>query len=479
MKKLAGILMGALALIGVCSCQDDVSSIGSTLSSGEVTITVDSLITAIDSKTVYNDNFDSRSLTKLIGRINVPEYGNLDCSFVSQMMSATKLAIPDSIDAEKIDSVRLIFSVPRGELTGDSLAPQQLRAYRLTKQLPTELSSDFDPTGYYSDASLLGSKSYTISNLSLPDSVYSSESYVRIKMKLANSFAKEIYNKYQTEPETFQWPSTFAKWFPGLYVAQNFGNGCIANVSKGEMYLYWHRVESEYEKIKEAESDDEEDEYGYVNHTYRDSICVFATQPEVASLNIIKYDVAESLHQRAAAGDIIMTTPGGYYARIDFPVMTLIDEYNASNKSGMAVISSLKLSIPASTISNDYDISVAPYLLMVRESEREAFFANNDVPDGVNSFYAAYDSDTGTYNFTGMRDYLLKLIDEYQYADPRNEDTDFALIPIDVTTETVTSTYSSSTYVTKCSPYIAKPTLTQLNTDNCTITFTYSSQQLE
>jgi hypothetical protein len=477
MKKLTGFFLGALSLLGISACNDDVSSIGNGLSTGEVTITVDSLVTPIDSKTVYTESFDSRSLTKLIGRINVPEYGNLDCSFVSQMMSATSLAIPDSIGAEQIDSIRLVFSVPRGELTGDSLAPQQLRAYRLSTQLPSNITSDFDPTGYFSDATLLGSKSYTISNLSLPDSVYSSESYVRIKMKLNDSFAKEVYNKYQNEPETFQWPSTFAKWFPGLYVTQNFGNGCIANVSKAEMYLYWNYKELEYEKVSEA-TDDGEDTYDYVEHTYRDSICVFATQPEVTSSNIIKFDVAESLRQRIANGDIIMTTPGGYYARIDFPVMSLIDEYNASNNSGMAVASSLTLSIPASKVENDYGITVAPYLLMVRESEREAFFENNEVPDGINSFYAAYDSETGTYNFNSMRDYLLKLIDEYVYADPRNEDTDFALIPVDITTETVTSTYSSSTYVTRCAPYIAKPTLTQLNTDRCTIKFTYSSHQL-
>lgn len=480
MKKITGLLSALLALTGLCSCEDDVSGIGNTLVEGEVAIVVDSLPTVIDAHSVYAESFDSRSLTKLLGRINVPEYGRLECSFVTQLMSATSLAIPDSIKVEDVDSMRMVLSVPRGQLTGDSLAPQQLRVYRLEKQLPSAISSTFDPTGYYSDASLLGSRSYTISNLSLPDSVYNNEAYVRIRVGLSPQMAKEVFLKYKTDPQVFQWPQSFAEYFPGLYVTQNFGNGCIANVSKAEVYLYWNYIESVYEKIKEAEGEDEEDVYGYVDHVRRDSTCVFASQPEVLSSNIVNYNVAQSVRDRIAAGDVMLTTPGGYYADMDFPVEDMLRKFSESSLGGMAVVSALSFQIPANAVKNDYGIGVAPYLLMVRKSEREEFFAKNKVPDGVNSFYAAYDSESGCYRFSAMRDYFLKVLEDYENGETiDDDDTMFSLVPVNVTLETVNSYNSTSVYVTRCAPYLLKPTLTQLHTDRSIITFTFSSQQVD
>ena len=84
----------AVPALLLCACDDDVSQIGGSLSMGEVTILVDSLATDLESECVYYDSFDGRNSTKLLGRINVPQYGRLSCSFVSQMMSATRMTIP-------------------------------------------------------------------------------------------------------------------------------------------------------------------------------------------------------------------------------------------------------------------------------------------------------------------------------------------------------------------------------------------------
>lgn len=165
--------LGALCLaayLPLTSCKDDVSSIGGSLTSGEVTIVMDSIYTDIQAKPVLSESIDGRSLTKLVGRINVPEYGRLECAFVTQMMSATKMPVPDSITEQHVDSMRLVLSVPRGSLTGDSLAPQQLSVYRLTKQLPSGIQSDFDPSGYYDSSSPWAKRSYTLSVIARGDS---------------------------------------------------------------------------------------------------------------------------------------------------------------------------------------------------------------------------------------------------------------------------------------------------------------------
>ena len=63
-------LFGAAVLSAgmLVSCQDDVSGMGGSLVSGEVTITVDSIQTALECESVYYDSFDGRNSTKLLGR---------------------------------------------------------------------------------------------------------------------------------------------------------------------------------------------------------------------------------------------------------------------------------------------------------------------------------------------------------------------------------------------------------------------------
>lgn len=467
------LLPAALLVSGLMmSCQNDVSDIGGSLAKGEVTITVDSLETDIDASAVYYDSFDGRNLTKLIGRLRVPEYGSLECSFVSQMLSATKMNIPDSITENEIDSMRLVLSVPRGSLTGDSLAPQQLKVYRLTKDLPSDITTDFDPQGYYTSSSLLGVKSYTLSNIAKGDSAMKKESYVRIPVSMPRSLAVDIFRRYRAGDTMFEWPATFNDYFKGIYVQQNFGNGCVANISMAQFYTYWHRTELRYEK----QSDDT---YKYVSYTVRDSVCLMASQPEVLSSNVINYQVSDGIRQLVADGKSVITTPGGYMVDMKFPVRRLIDTY-LQHGDLMSVVSSLRLHIPASTIKNDYGLNVAPYLLMVKKSERESFFNENKIPDGLSSFYAAYNSETGSYQFNSMRDYFLDILAKVRKGEEvSDEDTDFVLLPVAVTLETVQEYNSSKVYVTKVQPYLVKPTMTLLATDRAIVSFVYTSQKLD
>ena len=67
------LLAAAVVSAGMfMSCDDDVSGIGGSLSQGEVTITVDSLVTEIPAASIRYESFDGRNTTKLLGRINVP-----------------------------------------------------------------------------------------------------------------------------------------------------------------------------------------------------------------------------------------------------------------------------------------------------------------------------------------------------------------------------------------------------------------------
>lgn len=459
-------------LVSLSSCNDDVSSIGGSLAGGEVTIMVDSLVTSIDSESVRYDSFDGRNVTKLIGRINVPEYGKLSCSFVSQMMSASRMGVPDSISVNDVDSMRLVFSVPRGSLTGDSLAPQQLTVYRMADQIPSDITSAYDPAGHY-DPKPLGIRTYTLSNIAKGDSAMKRDAYVKIPVTIPVEFARDLFNRYRASDPIFEWPATFNTFFPGIYVEQNFGNGCIANISKAEFFTYWHYTRMINEMMPDSTVQK-------VPHVYRDSVCLMASQPEVISSNIISYEVSDRITGMADAGKPVITTPGGYMVGIRFPVRTLLDRYH-SKQGALSIVSGLRFEIPAYAIDNDYGLTVAPNLLMVKKSDYEDFFANNKVPDNVSSFLASYDAEAGSYTFSAMRMWLLNLLNDEEKGNELNdEDFEFLLVPVDVKKEDVTN-YSGTvtSYVTRCQPYLSKPTMTGLHTDRALIVFTYSSQQIE
>jgi hypothetical protein len=95
----------------------------------------------------------------------------------------------------------------------------------------------------------------------------------------------------------------------------------------------------------------------------------------------------------------------------------------------------------------------------------------------VTSFYAAYDSTTKSYSFTGLRGYLLDLMAKDEITD---EDLTFTLTPVDVETETTTSSYYSTgtTYVTAINPYVEKPAMAKLLLDKAKIWFVYSKQTI-
>lgn len=472
--KIKSIYAAAAALFSLAafsSCEDSTSPIGGSLVNGEVTIVVDTLEMKLDASSILEPNFDSRTQTKLLGRINVPEYGSLDCSFVSQLMCATKMNIPDSITVNDVDSMRMVLTVPRGSLTGDSLAPQQLKVYQLTKQLPSDINSTFDPKGYYNPSDPLGVKSYTLSALSMNDSLFKLQKSIQIPIMLPRKLAQDIFTAYRNNPETFQWPQTFAQYFPGVYVEQNFGNGCIGVISAMKFYTYWHYTKMVYQK-----KDDDSGEYHYVPTIARDSVCLFSSQPEVLSANKITYNVSDYLKDLANSGKSIITTPGGYYVNVKFPAQEIIDKYDRDLYS-VAVVSKLSFEIPAEAVENDYGLEAAPHLLMVKASERESFFRENKIPDGKTSFYAAYNSEKKCYTFAGMREYILDLINSGKPVDPA--DMDFSLVPVVVSTEEVPNYSSSTTYVTRCAPYIGRPTVTQLDTDKAIICFSYSRQTME
>ncbi|MCH5228833.1 MAG: DUF4270 family protein [Muribaculaceae bacterium] len=473
LRKLSGVFLILTFFSALVACNNDNTTIGSAIASGEVEINVDTFYFDLQAKAIEITGFDSKTGNLMVGNIDVEDYGRLNCSFVTRLMCAASLEVPDSLWLpERIDSVKLILGAVRDEIVGDSLAPQRITVYKLNRQLPPEIDNNFNPEGYYDPSLPFASRSYTVSAIAESDSAFYNNTYVDISLDLPKEFGVEIFEKYKSDPEIFQWPKTMAEYFlPGLYVKSTFGNGCIANILSVYVGIYYY-------SLKETSTITDDGELETTVEHVTNLAVPFTVSPEVLSSNNITYLPSQSIHEwnRENNGEVIITTPGGYIAQYSFPAQTLIDRYNEKNVH-LSTVNDLNLFIPATSFESNSGIGVATNILMVKSSEYESFFQENKIPDNMNSFIGVYDKDNERYYFSSMRNYFLDLLQK-DYVN--EEDTDFILVPVEVETETVSSYYGEgATYVTKCVPFTSRPTMTLLNTTNAMVAFSFSTQMID
>lgn len=467
MKSVKLYLSALLTLCTVAftSCEED-TNIGTSISKGEVTIEVDSLF-SVTGESVRADIFDSRSSTLLLGRLAAEDYGTLECSFASQLMPAASLSIPDSIPLEDVSGMSLKFTYKKAEVTGDSLAPQQLAVYRLLKELPSDINNMTDLSGYYNSSSLLGTKSYTASTLGMSTALQNKATGT-INIPLSPEFAREVVKEYRTNPATFATPSAFAKKFAGIYVGQTFGRGLVVNMTSTEFTTYYN-YHREVTVVKDGVA-------VKVDSLITDSATLFSISPEVLSANLMRMSPAQSVADRVSSKECILQGPGGYNVKVHFPARQIIERYYKEDFN-LSVVNSLTYEVPVRNVANDYGITRPPYLLMIKTSRLPEFFLKNQLPqeDDTDCFYAAYNSQTDSYRFTSLRPYIVELMANGGKVEDADED--FTLVPVTITTEDVGSvTRTSKVMVTACDLYIARPVLCRLDIPGSKVKLTYSRQ---
>ncbi|MCM1378293.1 MAG: DUF4270 domain-containing protein [Clostridium sp.] len=465
--KITSWIVMTAGVLAVASCEDEVSTIGSGIRPADVTINVDSAQFNLHGHSIETPEIDSRSTSTLLGTIDTESYGRLECSFVTQLLPAQNVNIPDSIKPADIDSVKLIMRIPRGKFTGDSLTPQQVTVYRLTNQLPANISSTYNPEGNY-DASPMGRQNYTLSALSMGSTANLSKSILNIQVPMPRDFGVDALKKYREDPEFFLWPAIFAKSFPGLYLKSTFGKGCVAALSSVGIYVYTHHKQSVAQVV--------DNKVETTIKTIKDSTIFFTSAPEVLSNNIISYRPSTTLRQLVADGNAIITTPGGFASTFIFPAEEVLEKYYKKT-TDLGVINNLTMSIPGEKITNPLEIGVPQTLLMVKKSEAETFFSDSKVPDFKTSFLCIWDAQKGSYKVNNMRDYIIAMANMSKITDA---DKEFMLVPVNTQYQTVTNSDGTEKNIcTSCVPYLSTPTMVRLRTERATIVFTYSNQTIE
>ncbi len=464
MNKFSLLSLGVLAMASVTSCEED-SSTGSSLVQDEVEIIMDSTFT-VTGRPVSNDLVQSRTVLQLLGSLKAEGYGTLTSDVVCQYMPASVIDT-FGVKAEYIDSVKLILTMYKDGFAGDSIAPMGLKVYELNRQLPSPIYSDFDPTGYYDSANPIASASYS-GLIDGADHVAADESgniYKDIMVTLPKEFGVRLFNRYKESPNTFSTPQAFAEWFPGFYIANSFGSGRVTRISSNMVNVYYRSVH------KIADTTNPRDTTLYHVGSY------LAVTPEVLTNNNISYTMSPDLKEMADNGETVIVGPTGYDVEFTFPAREILQRYN-EDSGALAVINSLTFSVPVKDIENNYGLTPPPYILMVKKSDKDKFFAKSQVNDNLSSFYASYNSVTRSYSFSSMREYIIDLLKKGEVTD---EDVEFVICPVLVSfLNTATGMYSyystQSTVVGAITPYVTEPVMAVLDLENAKVDFTFSKQ---
>lgn len=471
MKVFKFLPIAFAIVLGISSCGDENSTIGSSIVDTNIEIIVDSsfqkLITV---ESIPNDSVVGRTITQLIGRISIPGYGRLETDFLTQFMPASKF---DTVGVDKLDSLILYLNYNAESFTGDSLAPMQLSVYPLDKDLKSPVYSGIDPTEYYNtQATPVALTSYNASFLGLPDSLVEL-GYKMIRVKLPDAMAEQFYQKYKEDPVVFSSPSRFTQYFPGFYVKTSYGSGCVVNVQNTVMNLH-------YTKTTEIDGTDS---------TYTATQTLMAVTPEISTGNHIKLEIDPSIKNAIASGEVYLQAPAGLNVLIHFPTREIVQTFEAAVGEGSSslqgLVNSLILTVPLKPLTdNSYNLEPPQFLLFIRKSELREFFEKKKLADNVNTFYAEYDSDTRKYDFTGLRPFINDIIEKKRSGTEISDaDEEIVLVPVSVYSETVSSgssyyyySYNEQEVVTDIVPYVSAPSLALIDVANIKLQLTYSRQ---
>jgi hypothetical protein len=444
----------------ISSCSDTTDAIGSSLVASEIEVIMDSAFT-VSGRSILNQHVQSRTTTQLLGAITAPTYGELRGDYVAQLFPSNAIDTV-SVGVENVDSVKISMVFDKDGFVGDSLIPMGVEIYPLVKQLPYPIYSDFDPTGYYDASNKLGSAAYTAAGIGVSDTVAASDyRYISVAMPL--QMGRDIMSKYYENPALFNDPDAFAQYFPGLYVRSSFGSGRVSRITDTRWVMYYH-------KWQQLENSDGELVDSLTNHY----AIYMASAPEVVSNTNINFKMAQGLDDLANAGHALIVTPAGRDVEITFPIKDVINSYR-SQSGNLAVLNSLEFSVPADSIANGRGIEVPTTLLMVLSKNKEQFFADNDLPDDVLSFYGTYSSTDNEYVFDNMRSYMLEMMELGN--DLTEEDYTFTLTPVTLITES--SSYTTSTTTSGIAPTMSLPSMVDLKLDEAKIKLTFSRQNVK
>ena len=373
--------LGVLFAIACCwsACKDDVTSAGSGVldENDAIVVHVDtfSLVSMIDSCKAIVSQADSF----LLGEIET-DYGTLRGSILTQLACPEGYSYPANA---VVDSMCLF--VYYGSWTGDANAALAVDVYEMdnnTFNYSTAYPTDLNIAEYCSrQKPILTNHRIVVATEKLDSIQNDNGDYVpMLRMRVNDDFQNEFWSI-----QSFDNQQTFNQQFKGLLLESSFGSSTMLNISSIALGVYFH---FSYEKTSGKD-------------TTVNDMKAFYANAEVRTVNQLTYldkkETVEALQEESDTYNYIIA-PACVYTRMIFPmgriVDTIISKFAMENSSGDSVwyrrpyVNKAEVRIdvtnvysgPESKKQRNNWLQPASYMLLIKESSMDRFFANKELP---------------------------------------------------------------------------------------------------
>jgi hypothetical protein len=460
-KKLAALFCLFTGLL-LGSCDDNLTKVGSTIQPPEDIITVYTDTFMIKASTVRLDSIFAKTSDCLIGEMYDPVYGNFKSDILCQFYCEEGFTFAFTPNNGKIDSMDLVIIYPFQSNSaklyayGDTTTPMQLTVYPVNQPIKRNFYSNDNPELYCDMGNPLGVKSYSVFDTSVPDSVYyetqSNDGYSsyyvyqpNIRVKLPTELGQRFYDETINNPSTFASQNAFNEFFPGVYITNTFGSGCVFKTSGSNIAL---KINYNY-TLKSSEG---LDSVAYASQW-------FFVSKEVVQLNrFVNNNLDKMLEENPS--HTYVKAPAGVCTKLVIPTTDISGKLDVNDR----YINNFNLTLRyLPEDERDFIYSPPSHLLLLPADSVIPFFEEGRMEDGVTSFISywhglgmdgytnwlssnssplGYHPDDRTYSFGN----ISSLLKDHMVKSP---DKDLTLLAIPVYREYVSQ--NSSFYTTAIS----------------------------
>ncbi|MDR1381436.1 MAG: DUF4270 domain-containing protein [Tannerella sp.] len=434
-----GLILGA--------CDDTLTEVGTTVQPPGDLISVFTDTFQMSASTVKLDSIFAKTANCMLGEMYDPVYGTIKSDFLCQFYCEEGFKFAQTPYNGKIDSMDLIiyysFNLSGGvSAYGDTVAPMRVSAFPVNQPLKRNFYTNDDPGQYCNMENPLGASTYTAFDMTFPDSLRNLGYYTpQIRVKLPVELGQKFYDETVNNPSTFASQASFNGFFPGIYVTNTFGSGCLIETTGENIVL---RISYTYMGKDSQEQDSLIPAYQW-----------FSSWKEVIQINRYKNSQIDQLLADNPDHTYIKS-PAGVCTKLVIPTTKIADRMDIQNRFINGFTLNLKYDLPDD--ENSFAYVPPSHLLLLPEDSVTAFFENVRIEDNNTSFvsYGSIDGSTSAASSSAAtslgyvsdtRTYLFGNISSLLKAHIKNSpDEDLRLLVLPVRREASMSSYNSPYY---------------------------------
>ena len=445
MKKYiqCSLLLWFFAGLFLCSCDDTLTKVGTTIQPPEDLITVYTDTFQMKASTVLLDSIYAKTSDCLLGEMYDPVFGLVKADLLCQFYCEEGYRFYETPYNNNVDSVELFIFYPldaNNSITayGDTLSPMQVTVYPLNKPLKRNFYTNEDPENYCDMQNPLGSATYTLFDLAVPDSVRFSTDYSFvpfIRVKLPTELGQRLYDETIQNPSTFDNQDSFNNFFPGVYITNTYGSGCLLKTAGENIAL---RI---FYTIPYEPDDGSSDPFRTVTEW-------FYVSKDVVQINRFKNNNLNQLLEDHPSYSYVKS-PAGVCTKLVLPTTQISQEIDINERFINGFTLTLRY-LP----EDEWNYAYYPpqHLLLIPEDSVISFFENANVENNITSYisfspgdsngdYASSNATPSGYS-SGTRTYAFGNISRLLKAHIENSpDKDLSLLLIPVTRRYATYNY--------------------------------------